>query len=78
MRGFRALFAPVRFAGTFTIGVGARGTLNVVPPSLRESYSSRLPLGVAVYLGMRPGMISPMPGAASTPSISSLSCPSQN
>ena len=37
------------------LGVGARGTVNVVPPALRDIYESRLPLGAGVYLSLRPG-----------------------
>lgn len=48
-----------RLAG-LALGLGARGTVNVVPPSLRSSYGSRLPLGVAVYLDIRPSLMSPM------------------
>jgi hypothetical protein len=36
------------------VGVGARGTVNVVPPALRHAYGSRLPLGAAVYLSIWP------------------------
>ena len=46
----RTLGAP----RSLVIGVGARGTLNIVPPALRDRYGSRLPLGAAVYLSLRP------------------------
>ncbi len=36
------------------LGVGARGTVNFVPPVLSVAYGSRLPLGAAVYLSIRP------------------------
>jgi hypothetical protein len=36
------------------LGVGARGTVNVVPPALRDAYGSRFPLGAAVYISVRP------------------------
>jgi hypothetical protein len=37
-----------------TIGVGARGTLNVVPSALEASYGSRTPVGGMVFLRLRP------------------------
>jgi hypothetical protein len=37
------------------LAAGARGTVNMVPPSLRDAYGSRLPLGAAVFLSVRPG-----------------------
>ena len=41
------------------LAVGARGTVNVVPPALRDAYGSRLPLGAAVYFSMRPAGAEP-------------------
>ncbi len=37
------------------VGLGVRGTLNIVPTSLEELYGSRYPLGMAVYLRWRTG-----------------------
>ena len=37
-----------------SIGVGARGTVNVVPPTLRTIYGSRTPLGATVFMRWRP------------------------
>ncbi len=51
----------VGYARTLTVAAGlvfaagARGTVNVVPPALRDAYGSRLPLGAAVFLSLRPG-----------------------
>ena len=41
------------------LAVGARGTVNVVPGALRAAYGSRLPLGAAVFLSLRPGGAAP-------------------
>jgi hypothetical protein len=35
-------------------GVGLRGSLNIVPSSLEAVYGSRTPVGVAIYLRLRP------------------------
>jgi hypothetical protein len=48
--------------GGMVLAAGARGTVNVVPPALRESYGSRLPLGAAVFLSLRPGGAAPHQG----------------
>ncbi len=40
------------------LGLGARGTLNVVPSSLVGAYGSRTPLGVAVFLRWRTSRMS--------------------
>jgi hypothetical protein len=37
-----------------TIGVGAQGTLNVVPSALENAYGSRTPLGGLVFVRLRP------------------------
>jgi hypothetical protein len=37
-----------------TIGVGAMGTINVVPRSIESVYGSRTPLGAVVFLRIRP------------------------
>jgi hypothetical protein len=47
----------IREIGVFsrvTTGVGASGTVNVVPGSLRETYGSRTPLGAMVFVRLRP------------------------
>ena len=36
------------------LGVGARGTLNLVPESLRLAYGTRTPLGGAVFVSLKP------------------------
>ena len=41
------------------LAAGARGTVNMVPPALRDAYGSRLPLGAAVFLSLRPGGAEP-------------------
>lgn len=38
-----------------SLGAGAAGTVNFVPGSLEPAYGSRTPLGVAVFLRLRPG-----------------------
>lgn len=46
-----------RTVGTFAglaAGVGARGSVNVVPASLQPEYGSRTPVGLAVYLELQP------------------------
>ena len=40
--------------GGASIGVGASGTLNVVPSSLSSAYGSRTPLGAFVFVRLRP------------------------
>jgi hypothetical protein len=42
-----------RWSGT-TIGLGAMGTLNVVPAPLERAYGSRTPLGAFVFFRVRP------------------------
>ena len=44
-----------RFRGA-TLGVGARGALNLVPRSLEAEYGSRTPVGLAVFLRVRPAL----------------------
>ncbi len=36
-------------------GLGARGTLNLVPEELRLFYGSRTPVGLMAYVQVRPG-----------------------
>jgi len=43
-----------------TIGLGVRGTLNILPAALEPFYSSRTPTGLVLYLRLRPAR----PGAA--------------
>jgi hypothetical protein len=40
--------------GKGTLGVGAMGTLNVVPSTLEPAYGSRMPLGALLFLRVRP------------------------
>jgi hypothetical protein len=42
-----------RVAG-LAAGVGVRGSVNLVPSSLNAVYGSRTPVGVAIYLRLRP------------------------
>ncbi|HKE91658.1 MAG TPA: hypothetical protein VKB45_15095 [Gemmatimonadales bacterium] len=44
----------LRVHAGMVLGVGARGTVNVVPPALRGVYGSRFPLGAALYASIRP------------------------
>ncbi len=39
-----------------TLGAGVRGAVNFVPASLEPAYGSRTPVGVAVYLRLRPAV----------------------
>ncbi|MDB4888187.1 MAG: hypothetical protein JWL61_42 [Gemmatimonadetes bacterium] len=43
----------VRF-GSGTLGIGAMGTVNVVPSTLSSTYGSRTPLGAMVFVRVRP------------------------
>ena len=45
-----------RFGGA-TFGVGARGAISLVPESLEEAYGSRTPVGLAVFLRIRPALL---------------------
>lgn len=49
--GYIREVAPMRVA---TLGLGAMGTANVVPPSLQTAYGSRTPLGLFVFVRLRP------------------------
>ena len=40
--------------GSLSAGAGVRGSLNVLPSGLAAAYGSRTPLGVAIYLRLRP------------------------
>jgi len=46
------------------LGLGARGTLNLVPKSLSATYGSRTPVGGAVYLRWRPSRMRSVSGMA--------------
>lgn len=48
-------FRALRQTAGVVLGIGARGSLNLVPPSLRDSYGSRTPVGVAINVSLRPG-----------------------
>jgi hypothetical protein len=40
-----------------TLGLGVRGSVNRVPPGLEPSYGTRMPMGIAVYLRLRPAAV---------------------
>lgn len=44
------------FSGA-TVGLGARGAINLIPGSLESTYGSRTPVGLAVFLRIRPGLL---------------------
>jgi hypothetical protein len=52
--GYIREFAGYRGA---TFGVGARGAINLIPKALEDVYGSRTPLGLAVFLRVRPGLL---------------------
>ena len=47
------------FAGYWgaTFGLGARGAMNLIPKSLKGVYGSRTPVGLAVFLRVRPALL---------------------
>ena len=45
--------------GGVTLGVGARGTVNVVPGALEPAYGSRTPVGGMVFIRLRPSYSRP-------------------
>ncbi|MEO6879175.1 MAG: hypothetical protein ABI205_11890 [Gemmatimonadaceae bacterium] len=49
--GYIREILPLRFA---TVGLGAMGTLNVVPQTLQFAYGSRTPVGAFFFLRLRP------------------------
>jgi hypothetical protein len=51
-------------AGGFTLGIGGRGSVALLPRALEETYGSRTPTGVAVYLRLRPRRMAAMGGTA--------------
>jgi hypothetical protein len=52
--GYIREFAGYRGA---TFGLGARGAINLIPETLEEVYGNRTPVGVAVFLRVRPGLL---------------------
>jgi hypothetical protein len=52
--GYIREFAGYRGA---TFGIGARGAMNLIPRPLDDVYGSRTPVGVAVFLRVRPGLL---------------------
>jgi hypothetical protein len=52
--GYIREFAGYRGA---TFGLGARGAINLIPSVLEDVYGSRTPVGVAVFLRVRPGLL---------------------
>ena len=52
--GYIREFAGFRGA---TFGVGVRGALNLIPDALESVYGSRTPMGLAVFLRVRPGLL---------------------
>ena len=51
--GYVREFARYRGA---TLGVGARGAINLIPRALHDVYGSRSPAGLAVFLRVRPSL----------------------
>ena len=45
------------FTISATLGVGARGALNLVPSALEGVYGSRTPAGLAIFLRVRPALL---------------------
>lgn len=43
--------------GGATAGVGARGTVNFVPRALEDAYGRRTPVGLALFVRARPGLL---------------------
>jgi hypothetical protein len=52
--GYIREFAGFRGA---TAGVGARGAVNLIPNTLESVYGSRTPIGLAVFVRVRPGLL---------------------
>jgi hypothetical protein len=52
--GYVREFARYRGA---TLGIGARGAINLIPESLDDVYGSRTPVGLAIFLRVRPGLL---------------------
>jgi hypothetical protein len=47
-----------------TLGVGARAAVNLVPAALEPVYGNRTPVGVAVFVRLRPALLPPHHGSA--------------
>ena len=52
--GYIREFAGYRGA---TFGIGARGAINLIPGALESVYRGRTPVGVAVFVRVRPGVV---------------------
>jgi hypothetical protein len=52
--GYIREFAGFRGA---TVGLGARGAISLIPGALESDYGSRTPVGLAVFLRVRPGLL---------------------
>jgi hypothetical protein len=52
--GYVREFAGFRGA---TVGLGARAAMNLIPDALASTYGSRTPVGLAVFLRIRPGLL---------------------
>ena len=50
-----------------TVGLGVRGTMNLVPDELEATYGSRTPLGAMVFLRLRPARAPASPGQQGMP-----------
>ncbi len=50
-----------------TLGAGVRGALNLVPTALESTYGGRTPVGLAVFVRVRPARLSEVPGAVVGP-----------
>jgi len=40
-----------------SLGLGAAGTINMVPAALKETYGTRTPVGATIFLRLRPGVM---------------------
>ena len=43
-------------------GIGIAGSMSILPSALGGPYGSRVPLGAAVFLTLRPAAVSTVPG----------------
>jgi hypothetical protein len=59
----RELWQP----GGATLGLGVRGTVNVVPVALEATYGSRTPVGALVFVRLRPARAAAEPGQQAMP-----------
>jgi hypothetical protein len=46
----------VQYAGA-SVGLGVRGSINILPDGLRSTYGTRTPAGIALYVRLRPTML---------------------